>query len=75
MTAHTALDAHGSVSSVVGGGVADICFGHPKSNSLPSAVLLALTHEIDRAAARDDVRVVTLRSYGTGAFCAGASFD
>jgi methylglutaconyl-CoA hydratase len=75
MTAHAPLDAQGTVSCVVHNGVADVCFGHPKSNSLPSAVLMALAHEIDRAAERDDVRIVTLRSYGTGAFCAGASFD
>jgi len=58
----------------VSDGVADVCFGHPKSNSLPSSVLRGLADEISAAGTRDDVRVVVLRSYGTGAFCAGASF-
>lgn len=73
--AHAELGAAGTVSIVVGDGVADVCFGHPKSNSLPGAVLRQLAEEITRASARDDVRVIVLRSYGTGAFCAGASFD
>jgi len=75
MTTHTPLAPEGTVSHVVAGAVADICFGHPKSNSLPSTVLNGLAQAIDAVGARDDVRVITLRSYGTGAFCAGASFD
>ncbi|HVE33907.1 MAG TPA: enoyl-CoA hydratase/isomerase family protein [Gemmatimonadaceae bacterium] len=75
MGSHTPLAATGSVSSYVEDGVADVCFGHPKSNSLPSLVLRGLAEEIAAVGLRDDVRVVTLRSYGTGAFCAGASFD
>jgi methylglutaconyl-CoA hydratase len=72
---HTPLADSGTVSSFVAAGVADIAFGHPKSNSLPSTVLSALANEIAEVGNRDDVRVVVLRSYGTGAFCAGASFD
>jgi methylglutaconyl-CoA hydratase len=75
MGSHTPLAATGSVSSYVEDGVADVCFGHPKSNSLPSLVLRGLAEEIAAVGLRYDVRVVTLRSYGTGAFCAGASFD
>jgi methylglutaconyl-CoA hydratase len=63
------------VSSFVVDGIADVCFGHPKSNSLPASVLRDLAAEVTRLGTRDDVRVVVLRSYGTGAFCAGASFD
>lgn len=63
------------MSSHVTDGLADVCFGHPKGNSLPSAVLRALAREIEALATREDVRVVTLRSYGSGPFCAGASFD
>jgi methylglutaconyl-CoA hydratase len=37
--------------------------------------LRAVAEEITAVGRRDDVRVVVLRSYGTGAFCAGASFD
>jgi methylglutaconyl-CoA hydratase len=75
MPEHKALADGGTVSSFVADGVADVAFGHPKSNSLPSTVLAALAKEITDAGARDDVRVVLLRSYGTGPFCAGASFD
>ena len=72
---HTPLDAGGSVSSFVTDGIGDIAFGHPKSNSLPSFVLRTLATEIETVGKRDDVRAIVLRSYGTGAFCAGASFD
>src|SRR3954469_20522890 len=75
MGSHVPLAPTGNVSSYVEDGVADVCFGHPKSNSLPSTVLRALADEIAAIGLRDDVRVVILRSYGTGAFCAGASFD
>lgn len=72
---HAALAANGGVSSVTADGVADICFGHPKSNSLPATVLLDLAAAVNEASARSDVRAVVVRSYGAGAFCAGASFD
>lgn len=72
---HTPLDAGGSVSSVSAGGITDVCFGHPKSNSLPSTVLRSLADAITAAGQRPDTRVIVLRSYGAGAFCAGASFD
>jgi methylglutaconyl-CoA hydratase len=72
---HAPLGANGGVSSFVQDGVADVAFGHPKSNSLPSSVLRDLAGEITSVGRRDDVRVILLRSHGTGAFCAGASFD
>jgi methylglutaconyl-CoA hydratase len=75
MGSHAPLAPTGNVSSFVEDGIADVCFGHPKSNSLPSLVLRALADEITALGGRDDVRVVVLRSYGAGAFCAGASFD
>jgi methylglutaconyl-CoA hydratase len=75
MTLHKPLDATGTVSSYVVDGIADVSFGHPKSNSLPASVLKALADEITSLGARDDVKVILLRSYGTSAFCAGASFD
>jgi methylglutaconyl-CoA hydratase len=72
---HATLGADGRVSTVVAGGVADICFGHPKSNSLPATVLRDLAMAVSDAGERSDVRAIVVRSYGTGAFCAGASFD
>lgn len=74
MLEHAPLAESGSVSAIVANGVADVCFGHPKSNSLPATVLRALADEITAAGARADVRVILLRSYGVGPFCAGASF-
>lgn len=75
MPSYPPLDPAGSVASDVENGVAHVIFGHPKSNSLPAAVLAALASAIASLGARGDVRVLVLRSYGTGAFCAGASFD
>jgi len=72
---HAPLGPNGSVSSYSSDGITDICFGHPKSNSLPSTVLSALAEAIDMASTQRGTRVILLRSYGTGAFCAGASFD
>ena len=72
---HKDLGPNGTVSSFVVDGIADVAFGHPKSNSLPASVLRALAEEITAVGQRDDVRVILLRSYGTSAFCAGASFD
>ena len=69
------LDAAGAVHMQVARGIAHVRFGHPKSNSLPGSVLASLAETISRAGARDDARVVLLSSYGSGAFCAGASFD
>lgn len=68
------LDA-GTVRYQVLEGVATVRFGHPKSNSLPAALLGQLASAIARAGADPGVRVVVLRSEGTGPFCAGASFD
>jgi methylglutaconyl-CoA hydratase len=69
------LDTAGAVHMQVANGVVHVRFGHPKSNSLPGSVLAKLADTIARAGARDDARVVLLSSYGSGAFCAGASFD
>jgi enoyl-CoA hydratase/carnithine racemase len=74
MLAHEPLADSGSVSTIVANGVADVCFGHPKSNSLPATVLRALADQVAAAGNRSDVRVILLRSYGVGPFCAGASF-
>jgi methylglutaconyl-CoA hydratase len=72
---HDELAPAGTVSSRAQDGIIDICFGHPKSNSLPSSVLRSLADAIATAGSQADARVIVLRSYGSGAFCAGASFD
>jgi methylglutaconyl-CoA hydratase len=67
--------AGGTVSVHVADGIGRITFHHPKGNSLPGALLRELADTITRVAAAPDVRVLLLTSGGSGAFCAGASFD
>ena len=63
------------VKTSIADGIATITFHHPKSNSLPAAILAALAKNIEQAGAEKSVRVIVLRSEGEKAFCAGASFD
>ena len=65
----------GSVQVEVAGGVAHVRFHHPKGNSLPGALLRRIAEELSGTGSREDVRVIVLRSEGSGPFCAGASFD
>ena len=65
----------GSVRLEVQGGIATITFEHPKSNSLPGALLRSMVTRLDEAGENQDVRVVVIQSLGEKAFCAGASFD
>lgn len=69
------LVAAGTVNARVSDGVGYIEFHHPKSNSLPAALLNELAATITRVGTDPAARVISLRSHGTGAFCAGASFD
>jgi methylglutaconyl-CoA hydratase len=64
-----------SVLSTCENAVCSISFFHPKGNSLPSELLRRLAEEIAAAGDDEKVRVVVLRSEGTGSFCGGASFD
>jgi len=74
MTTSNPIDA-GTISVAVESGIATVAFSHPKSNSLPGALLGKLAATFDSLAVNDDARVIVLRSEGTKAFCAGASFD
>src|SRR2546423_11539068 len=65
----------GGVESTTENGVGTITFSHPKSNSLPAAILAELAASVTRFGADSKVKVIVLRSGGTGAFCAGASFS
>ncbi|HEY4110510.1 enoyl-CoA hydratase/isomerase family protein [Puia sp.] len=56
-------------------GVMTIEFFHPQSNSLPGAMLEAITHEIHGAGNDHDTKVIILQSGGERTFCAGASFS
>jgi methylglutaconyl-CoA hydratase len=57
------------------GNIATLTFFNPASNSFPSAQLQKLTQSIEELHKNKTVTVVVLQSAGTGAFCAGASFD
>lgn len=65
----------GTVTVTQDGAVATVSFHHPRGNSLPGALLRRLAAEVAASGARADVRVIVLRSEGTGPWCAGASFD
>lgn len=66
----------GHVKSTVNeNGIATIEFGHPLSNSLPGKILNLLAKTITEIGAKQEVKVVILKSEGDRAFCAGASFD
>ncbi|OJW83504.1 MAG: enoyl-CoA hydratase [Bacteroidetes bacterium 46-16] len=67
--------ADGYVRSETEHGIATIEFYHPASNSLPGAILEDLAKTINDIGIDETVRVIVLKSYGTRAFCAGASFD
>ncbi|MGE0430680.1 MAG: enoyl-CoA hydratase/isomerase family protein [Planctomycetota bacterium] len=68
-------DDNGTVNLHVENGVGTVSFFHPKKNSLPGDILRSIASTITAAGAHADVRVVVLRSEGSGPFCAGASFD
>ena len=65
----------GTVTVSVADGVGTVEFAHPKGNSLPAQLLHLMAKEITAVGENPDARVIVLRSSGTGAFCAGASFD
>ena len=68
-------NAKGSISISIDSKVATIEFGHPASNSFPSHLLQDLTNTIESLGQHPEIVVLILKSHGTGAFCAGASFD
>jgi methylglutaconyl-CoA hydratase len=75
MTTPAATDQDGTVTIAVKNGIATVTFFHPKRNALPATILRQLAESIDSVGANPDARVVILTSQGSGAFCAGASFD
>ena len=63
------------MSITISDGIGTISFSHPKSNSLPGALLQRLAEAITWLGRDQAARVIVLRSEGSGPFCAGASFD
>ena len=68
-------NASGSISISIDATIATIEFGHPASNSFPAKLLKELTKTIETLGQNPEVAVLVLKSQGTAAFCAGASFD
>lgn len=63
---------HATVS--IADGIGAITFHHPKSNSLPGALLAEMAEAVTRLGLDPEVRAILIRSEGK-AFCGGASFD
>lgn len=64
-----------NITTTIKDNIAIISFFHPAGNSFPSSQLEHLKQEFIAVGKSDEVAVVVLKSEGTGAFCAGASFD
>ena len=65
----------GSVNLEIQNSIGTIEFYHPQSNSLPSDVLEKLALKITECGNDNNIKIIILRSKGTRAFCAGASFE
>jgi methylglutaconyl-CoA hydratase len=66
---------NGSLYTHIQNNIATIAFGHPASNSFPSALLERLAKELISIGNKDEISIIVLKSEGEKAFCAGASFD
>lgn len=71
----TTQNPNGTLSTTFENKIATLEFGHPASNSFPSELLDRLTKEINDLSNNPNVLLILLKSSGTKAFCAGASFD
>lgn len=65
----------GSLFTTIDNKIATVTFGHPSSNSFPRELLDRLTTKFNNLSADPAVSVIVIQSEGSGAFCAGASFD
>jgi methylglutaconyl-CoA hydratase len=68
-------NATGTLVTTIQNKVATITFSHPLSNSFPRELLDGLTNEFVTLSENAAVAVVVIQSEGSGAFCAGASFE
>jgi methylglutaconyl-CoA hydratase len=68
-------NSNGTLITTIENKIATLEFGHPASNSFPRELLNRLTNELHTLSANSEVAVIVLKSSGSGAFCAGASFD
>lgn len=75
MTAMQKQKSNGELITTIENKVATLEFGHSASNSFPSDLLDRLTNELKELSKNQAISVIVLKSSGSGAFCAGASFD
>lgn len=68
-------NSNGILLTTIENKIATLEFGHPASNSFPADLLSRLTNELNNLSQNPEVSVIVLKSSGSGAFCAGASFD
>ncbi|SHF77200.1 methylglutaconyl-CoA hydratase [Flavobacterium fluvii] len=71
----TTQNPNGSLITTIKNKIATLEFGHPASNSFPGDLLNRLANELNELSNNSLVSVIVLKSSGSGAFCAGASFD
>ncbi|MBX9808318.1 MAG: enoyl-CoA hydratase/isomerase family protein [Flavobacteriaceae bacterium] len=71
----TSQNPNGTILTTIENKIAILEFGHPASNSFPSDLLNRLTNELNNLSQNTEVKAIVLKSSGSGAFCAGASFD
>lgn len=71
----TTTRPNGSLYTHIENKIAAIEFGHPASNSFPSELLDRLAKVFDKLSKDETVNLIILKSEGSRAFCAGASFD
>lgn len=71
----TTKNSNGTLLTTIENQIATLEFGHPASNSFPRDLLVRLTRELNDLSNNPAVSVIILKSSGSGAFCAGASFD
>ncbi|KIX20770.1 enoyl-CoA hydratase [Flavobacterium sp. 316] len=65
----------GTINTEIKNNIATISFFHPAGNSFPSSLLKKLSDEFKSLGNSNKISIIILKSEGTGAFCAGASFD
>jgi methylglutaconyl-CoA hydratase len=68
-------NSNGFVTKTHDHGIGIITFFHPQSNSLPAKILAEIADAINDYGQDKSIKVIVLQSEGSGAFCAGASFD
>ena len=68
-------DSNGFLLTTIENKIATLEFGHFASNSFPIDLLNRLTNELNNLSTNSEVSVIVMKSSGSGAFCAGASFD